>query len=90
MEAFHEESSKASEPLVRAGSGSTGILCFLAGRQKSSLVRFGCSCIIIKIFGQIRREDFGYWPEIIPVDQSALSAIFSITGICFSKQIASL
>ncbi len=29
MEAFHDEPSKASEPLVRAGSGSTGIFVFL-------------------------------------------------------------
>ena len=28
MEAFHGEPSKASEPLVRAGSGLTGILFF--------------------------------------------------------------
>ena len=48
MEAFHRESSKASEPLVRAGSGSTGILCFLAGCQKSSLVRFWCGAPLLK------------------------------------------
>ena len=90
MEAFYDESSKASEPLVRAGLGSTGILCFLAGCQKSSLVRFWCRCTIIKIFGRTRGEDFGYEPAIIPVNESVLSAVFSVTGICFSEQIASL